>query len=408
AASLLQGAVLGSVLFPLRIALTALLFLLVWPFAWLAVTGLTPQQREKPLSGWRRWLLHPIIRFLSRCAFFSLGFLWIRVKGQRARPQDAPLLAVAPHSSFLDTLMVVTCDLPTVVSRSENLSLPVIGALLRFNQSLLVCRSDPSSRRQCLEQLTHRLRQQGTWPQVLIFPEGTTTNGKALIKFKTGAFVAGVPVQPVLLHYPNTLDTVRWTWKGISWIQALWYTTSQLYTNVTVEFLPVYTPSQEEKENPNLFADNVQQLMARALGVPATEFVIEGGAPVTKLGGFSLPFQHPATETVSLLTQTHTGVSEVGAILDVLSDICQSEPERRVSAAQLGSLLRLTDTQTAQRVHSLYTQVLTVHPSIRRSDCFQCLPFACLSDCLCVIVHCCCCVSVFCRFVLLSQCHVSV
>ena len=27
-----------------------------------------------------------------------------------------------------------------------------------------------------------------TWRQLFIFPEGTTTNGKSLIKFKTGAF----------------------------------------------------------------------------------------------------------------------------------------------------------------------------------------------------------------------------
>ena len=27
-----------------------------------------------------------------------------------------------------------------------------------------------------------------SWPQILIFPEGTCTNGQALIKYKTGAF----------------------------------------------------------------------------------------------------------------------------------------------------------------------------------------------------------------------------
>ena len=27
-----------------------------------------------------------------------------------------------------------------------------------------------------------------SWPQMLIFPEGTCTNGQALIKFKSGAF----------------------------------------------------------------------------------------------------------------------------------------------------------------------------------------------------------------------------
>lgn len=29
------------------------------------------------------------------------------------------------------------------------------------------------------------------------------------------------------------------------------------------QYLPVYTPSEEEKENPSLFANNVRNLMAR-------------------------------------------------------------------------------------------------------------------------------------------------
>lgn len=29
------------------------------------------------------------------------------------------------------------------------------------------------------------------------------------------------------------------------------------------QYLPVYTPSEEEKENPSLFASNVRELMAR-------------------------------------------------------------------------------------------------------------------------------------------------
>ncbi|GAA6070696.1 lysophospholipid acyltransferase LPCAT4 isoform X1 [Tachysurus ichikawai] len=136
---------------------------------------------------------------------------------------------------------------------------------------------------------------------MLMFPEGTTTNGQVLIKFKPGAFLAGVPVQPVLLHYPNKIDAVRWTWKGVSWLQCLWYTAAQFYSNVTVEFLPVYKPSQEEKENPDLFADNVQKLMAKALGVLATDYIMEGLFPVTKLGGLSLPLECPSRETLKLL-----------------------------------------------------------------------------------------------------------
>ena len=40
--------------------------------------------------------------------------------------------------------------------------------------------------------------------------EGTTTNGFYLLPFKTGAFLAGVPVQPVILKYPYTRFSAAW------------------------------------------------------------------------------------------------------------------------------------------------------------------------------------------------------
>lgn len=36
---------------------------------------------------------------------------------------------------------------------------------------------------------------------LLLFPEGTTTNGRFLLPFKTGAFLAGLPLQPVVIRY---------------------------------------------------------------------------------------------------------------------------------------------------------------------------------------------------------------
>ncbi|XP_035531694.1 lysophospholipid acyltransferase LPCAT4 [Morone saxatilis] len=247
-----------------------------------------------------------------------------------------------------------------LVSRSNEKehSLPVIGALLEFNQSVIVSRKDPESRKKAVAQLTERLTSGGYWPQMLMFPEGTTTNGSALIKFKPGAFLAGVPVQPVLLRYPNKLDTVRWTYKGTTWVEALWHTTSQFYTNLTVEFLPVYKPSQEEKNDPNLYADNVQKLMAKALGIPATDYVMEGRVPVNKLGGLSLPLDSPARETLSLLHKDGLGVHEVEAALDRMIDRCQSGAQGTVqaSAEELASLLRLTDKQTAVRICGLYSK----------------------------------------------------
>ncbi|KAJ8366316.1 hypothetical protein AAFF_G00362820 [Aldrovandia affinis] len=350
----IRGAVLGAVLFPVRVALAALCFLVMWPIASLRLAGLSEAERARPVRGWRLWLFHTPILLLSRAVFFFLGFLWVRVKGRQAGPRDAPLLAVAPHSSFMDILVLMPVGLATVVSRSENTKIPVIGALLEFNQALLVSRIDPESRRQCVTQLKERLTSNGHWPQMLIFPEGTTTNGTGLIKFKPGAFMAGVPVQPVLLRYPNKLDTVRWTWKGTSWMQALFYTTSQLYTNITVEYLPVYTPSQAERADPALYADNVQKLMAQALGIPATDYVMESRVPVRRLGWLSLPAEPPARDTVQLLQ--HAGLTDMSAILNVMIDSCHSGQDGWISLDQLISLLGLKDRQTAKKIWDLYSK----------------------------------------------------
>ncbi|KAG7314100.1 hypothetical protein KOW79_022596 [Hemibagrus wyckioides] len=351
----IRSIILGCVLFPIRITLAILFFLLMWPVARLRLAGLSEEERAKPVRGWRKWFFHPIMVFLSRSVFFSMGFFWIKVKGRQATQKEAPVLAVAPHSGFLDMLVLSLAGLPTVVSRSENTNLPVIGALLEYNQAVLVSRKDPESRKKCVTQIKERLTSNGYWPQMLMFPEGTTTNGRVLIKFKPGAFLAGVPVQPVLLHYPNKTDTVRWTWKGASWLDCLWYTAAQFHSNVTVEFLPVYTPSQEEKENPDLFADNVQKLMAKALGVPATDYVMEGLFPVTKLGGLSLPLECPSRETLKLLKIQGFSNAQVETLLNTMIDRCHSG-QVKITVDDLTSFLGLADRQTAAQVCSFYSK----------------------------------------------------
>jgi hypothetical protein len=42
-----------------------------------------------------------------------------------------------------------------------------------------------------------------TGPRLPPPPQGTTSNGKCLLPFKTGAFLAGLPVQPIILKYAD-------------------------------------------------------------------------------------------------------------------------------------------------------------------------------------------------------------
>jgi lysophosphatidylcholine acyltransferase/lyso-PAF acetyltransferase len=52
------------------------------------------------------------------------------------------------------------------------------------------------------------LAEQGKTPPILIYPEGATTNGEALVYFAKGAFASLRPVQPILIKY-WTLNNIK-------------------------------------------------------------------------------------------------------------------------------------------------------------------------------------------------------
>jgi len=86
----------------------------------------------------------------------------------------------------------------------------VVMALI--SQPVFIYRDDKASKHRAIAEIKRRAHSEGKWPQYLIFPEGTTTNGKALVAFKPGAFIPGMPVQPIVLRFTDKWDTTSWTW----------------------------------------------------------------------------------------------------------------------------------------------------------------------------------------------------
>ncbi|XP_041663970.1 lysophosphatidylcholine acyltransferase 1 isoform X2 [Cheilinus undulatus] len=264
----IQIGLMSVTVFPLRLLLVSFLMLLAWPFAFTASLGRSEYAVE-PQSWWRRFI-DVSLRVIMRAMWFCGGFHWIKVKGQQAKPSEAPILTVAPHSSYFDAIPV-TMTMCSIVAKLESRSIPVWGTLISYIRPVFVFRSDQHSRRKTVEEIKRRARSEGEWPQIVIFPEGTCTNRSGLILFKAGAFIPGLPVQPVVLRYPNKLDTVTWTWQGPGAFKILWLTLCQLHNPMEIEYLPIYKPSAEERENSALFANNVRKLMAKALELPLTD-----------------------------------------------------------------------------------------------------------------------------------------
>lgn len=133
-------------------------------------------------------------------------------------------------------------------------------------QPIYVCREDHNSRATTIQDILLRVKCLSDWQEIgriLIFPEGTCTNRSSLIQFKPGAFYPGQPIQPVLIRYPNKIDTFTWTWLGPNVFILLWRTLAQFHTHIEIEFLPTYIPNEEERNNAKLYAQNVQNLMAK-------------------------------------------------------------------------------------------------------------------------------------------------
>ncbi|XP_021493550.1 lysophosphatidylcholine acyltransferase 2B-like [Meriones unguiculatus] len=343
---------LGSVLVPVRVSCIAFIFIILWPMVTLFTISF-PTQPTKPMKSWRKHVMKPALVFLFRMIFFFLGFL-VKVKGKRATREEARIFVTAPHSSFFDAIAVVVAGLPSVVSASQNVHIPLAGKCLLSTQPVLVQREDPYSRKTTRNEILNRVTSNMKWPQILIFPEGVCTNRSCLVTFKLGAFSPGVPVQPVLLRYPNTLDTVTWTWQGFTGFQACMLTLSQPFTRVEVEFMPVYIPSEEEKKDPILFANTVRINMANALRLPITDHTFEDCRLMISAGALQLPMEAGLVEFTKISQKLNLDWDNIHNHLDRYAAIAVASKGGKIGIEEFSRHLKLPISEPLRQLFSLF------------------------------------------------------
>ncbi|KAL8194981.1 UNVERIFIED_CONTAM: hypothetical protein K2H54_043495 [Gekko kuhli] len=342
----------GLILLPLRALAMLLILLTAWPFAFLA-TSCSCQKAGVPLVGWKRSVSISSLRFLGRALFFAMGF-HVKVRGKPASCTEAAIFTVAPHSSFFDGIACVLAGLPSIVSRTENLNAPILGRILQALQPILVSRLDPDSRSNTINEISRRTTLEEGWPQILVFPEGTCTNRSCLITFKQGAFIPGVPVQPVVIRYPNKRDTVTWTWQGNTFLEALVLTLCQLYTNVEVEFLPVYIPTCEEKKSPVLFANEVRCKMACALDVPVTDHTYEDCRLMISAGQLTLPMEAGLVEFTKISKKLNLNWGNIRDQLDQFAAIASASKGGRIRIDEFAGHLKLPISDVLEELFALF------------------------------------------------------
>ena len=258
----------GPILLPVRLVLIVLLILFSYICAKIGLIGSDSSLEAKPLRSWRKFLQSLV--FLSmRGVSLAMGVI-IRRRGRQARPEEAPLLVAAPHSTLIDWLLFPVTR-SSVVAKQEISRWPLVGVLGRLLQTVWVDRDSRQAKTVTLEEIKRRCLEPG-WPQLLVFPEGTNTNGQALVLFRSGAFSPSKPVQPVSIKTPNMVDTVTWTWVQRHTLSSLiFFTLISPFTIMDVEFLPVIQPTEDEIEDARVYAKKVRKVLGEHLNLPCSE-----------------------------------------------------------------------------------------------------------------------------------------
>ncbi|EFJ23899.1 hypothetical protein SELMODRAFT_150199 [Selaginella moellendorffii] len=221
---------------------------------------------HKAMPRWRRDIMWGT-RVCARGILFCFGFHWIQRIGRPAPREVAPIL-VSNHVSFIDPMFYFFELFPTIVSSSSHNDRLFVGTIIRSMQVIPVDRLSPASRKSAIAEIKRRAMC-SDFPRLLLFPEATTTNGKALISFKPGAFVPGFPIQPVVVRYPHVHFDL--SWGNISLKSLIPRMLLQFHNFMQVHYLPVIYPSSHEKSHPADYAQRVRYAMARSLNVPETE-----------------------------------------------------------------------------------------------------------------------------------------
>ncbi|XP_072814994.1 lysophosphatidylcholine acyltransferase 1 isoform X2 [Vicugna pacos] len=341
-------------LFPVRLLFAACMMLLAWPLALVASLGSAEREPEQPLASWRK-VVDVLLRAIMRTMWFAGGFHHVAVKGRQALPSEAAILTLAPHSSYFDAIPV-TMTMSSIVMKAESRDIPIWGTLIKYIRPVFVSRSDQDSRRKTVEEIKRRAQSGGKWPQIMIFPEGTCTNRTCLITFKPGAFIPGVPVQPVVLRYPNRLDTITWTWQGPGALKILWLTLCQFHNQVEIEFLPVYSPSEEERKDPALYASNVRRVMAEALGVSVTDYTFEDCQLALAEGQLRLPEDTCLLEFARLVRGLGLKPEKLDRALDRHAERAGAKPGGRVTLPEFAAQLGVPVSEALEDLFSLFDE----------------------------------------------------
>ncbi|MET4579116.1 lysophospholipid acyltransferase family protein [Ottowia thiooxydans] len=207
---------------------------------------LSPAGREACVQAWARELLR----------------IWridLQVRG--TPPSQGPVLLVSNHISWLDIVVIHASGYCRFVSKADIKAWPLIGPLATGAGTLYITRE---SRRDALRTV-HRMADALKAGEILaVFPEGTTSNGLALLPFHANllqaAISANAPVQPMALQFVDSASgevSLAPCYVGDETLVAsIWRTLTTPGTRAVVSFGELQSPDLRDRRQ---WAEDLRQ-----------------------------------------------------------------------------------------------------------------------------------------------------
>jgi 1-acyl-sn-glycerol-3-phosphate acyltransferase len=145
------------------------------------------------------WMARHFPMYYHRVVCRILG---IRLKIVGAPPKSGPVLIASNHVSWLDIMTLSAVAPLSFVAKKEVNKWPFFGSLARLQRTVFVDRERRHATGESRDEMKERLL---SGDILVLFPEGTSSDGRHVLPFKSSFFgaaeIEGVVVQPISLAY---------------------------------------------------------------------------------------------------------------------------------------------------------------------------------------------------------------
>jgi 1-acyl-sn-glycerol-3-phosphate acyltransferase len=160
-----------------------------------------------------------------------------------------PVMIVSNHVSWLDIIVLGQFVPGCFAAKDDIAEWPVIGYLSRQAGTVFIRRGDKKQILQTTERMAWQLRQNGN---MLVFPEGTTTDGGDVLDFHTSllqpALLTKAAVQPAAVRYLNAAKASAPFIGDDEFITHLFRTLTLDVIEVRLDFLPVIESEEKTRQ----------------------------------------------------------------------------------------------------------------------------------------------------------------